>query len=225
MDYTKTTNFAAKDALASGNPSKVVTGTGLDTEFNNIATAVASKANSASPTITSPTLVTPALGTPASGNLSNCTNIPGAQVTGTVANATNVSGGTVSGVGTGLTGTAAGLSIGGNAANATTAATCSDEIGVGQTWGAGFFPSLDTQYQNLTGKPIMVNFRISNPTQGVAISAGVGSVGWTDRIILGGVVPYAGGVANITIIVPKNHYYGLSSNAGTSTALTANILQ
>jgi hypothetical protein len=44
-DYTKSTNFAAKDALASGNANKVVKGTELDTEFNNIATAIATKAN------------------------------------------------------------------------------------------------------------------------------------------------------------------------------------
>jgi hypothetical protein len=44
-DYTKSTNFAAKDALASGNANKVVKGTEIDTEFNNIATAIASKAN------------------------------------------------------------------------------------------------------------------------------------------------------------------------------------
>lgn len=45
MDYTKSTNFAAKDALASGNANKVVKGTEIDTEFNNIATAIATKAN------------------------------------------------------------------------------------------------------------------------------------------------------------------------------------
>lgn len=49
-DYTKTTNFAAKDALLTGDPAKVVKGTEIDTEFTNIATAVATKANSASPT-------------------------------------------------------------------------------------------------------------------------------------------------------------------------------
>ena len=50
-DYTKTTNFAAKDALATGNPSKLILGAELDTEFNNIATASATKANKiASPT-------------------------------------------------------------------------------------------------------------------------------------------------------------------------------
>ena len=51
-NYTKTTNFATKDSLPSGNAAKIVKGTEIDTEFNNIATAVATKANSASPTFT-----------------------------------------------------------------------------------------------------------------------------------------------------------------------------
>jgi flagellar basal body L-ring protein FlgH len=44
-NYTKTTNFAAKDALASGNANKVVKGTEIDTEFTNIQTAIATKAD------------------------------------------------------------------------------------------------------------------------------------------------------------------------------------
>jgi hypothetical protein len=58
-NYTKSTNFAAKDALASGNAGKIVKGTEIDTEFNNIATAVSTKADLASPTFTgTPTLPT-----------------------------------------------------------------------------------------------------------------------------------------------------------------------
>lgn len=58
-DYTKATNFASKDSLSSGNPLKIVKGTEIDTEFNSIATAVASKADLASPTFTgSPVLPT-----------------------------------------------------------------------------------------------------------------------------------------------------------------------
>jgi len=41
--YTKATNFASKDSLASGNPLKIVKGTEIDNEFNAIATAVNSK--------------------------------------------------------------------------------------------------------------------------------------------------------------------------------------
>lgn len=63
-DYTKSTNFATKDALASGNALKIVKGTEIDTEFNNIATAVATKADLASPTFTgTPTLPTGTIGT------------------------------------------------------------------------------------------------------------------------------------------------------------------
>jgi hypothetical protein len=51
-NYTKTTNFATKDALPSGNAAKIVRGTEIDTEFNNIATASATKADTASPTFT-----------------------------------------------------------------------------------------------------------------------------------------------------------------------------
>lgn len=42
-NYIKTTDFAAKDALASGNPNKIASGTQVDAEFNNIATAIATK--------------------------------------------------------------------------------------------------------------------------------------------------------------------------------------
>jgi hypothetical protein len=63
-DYTKSTNFATKDNLSSGNPLKIVKGTEIDTEFNNIATAIATKADLASPTLTgTPTLPTGTIAT------------------------------------------------------------------------------------------------------------------------------------------------------------------
>lgn len=43
-NYSKATNFAAKDALATGNAGKIVSGTEINDEFNLIATAVATKA-------------------------------------------------------------------------------------------------------------------------------------------------------------------------------------
>lgn len=51
-NYTKATNFTAKDALPAGNSSKVVKGSELDTEFTAIASAISSKADSNSPTFT-----------------------------------------------------------------------------------------------------------------------------------------------------------------------------
>jgi hypothetical protein len=55
-NYTKSTNFATKDALTSGDPLKIVKGTEINTEFDNIQTAVNSKADTASPTFTTPIL-------------------------------------------------------------------------------------------------------------------------------------------------------------------------
>lgn len=63
-DYVKSTNFASKDSLSSGNPSKIVKGTEIDTEFNNIAVAVATKADTANPALTgTPTAPTASSGT------------------------------------------------------------------------------------------------------------------------------------------------------------------
>lgn len=70
-NYTKSTNFAAKDSLPSGNANKVVKGTEINTEFDNIATAIATKAD-----LNSPTLVTPNLGTPSAAVLTNATGLP-----------------------------------------------------------------------------------------------------------------------------------------------------
>ena len=51
-DYTVTTNFGAKDSLPSSNPAKVVRGSEFTTEFTNIQTAVATKADTAGDTFT-----------------------------------------------------------------------------------------------------------------------------------------------------------------------------
>jgi len=51
-NYVQATNFATKDNLASGNALKIVKGTELNTEYANIAIAVATKADLVSPTFT-----------------------------------------------------------------------------------------------------------------------------------------------------------------------------
>jgi hypothetical protein len=51
-NYTKSTNFATKDNLTPGDPLKVVRGTEIDTEFNNIATAIATKTDNSAAAIT-----------------------------------------------------------------------------------------------------------------------------------------------------------------------------
>ena len=73
-NYTKSTNFATKDALTSGNPLKIVKGTEIDTEFNNIQTAIATKSDLASPTFTGTVVIPTATITTA--------NISGGTITG-----------------------------------------------------------------------------------------------------------------------------------------------
>lgn len=51
-NYIKATNFATKDTLTTGNPSKIVKGTEIDAEFTAIASAITSKANINAPVFT-----------------------------------------------------------------------------------------------------------------------------------------------------------------------------
>lgn len=63
-NYLKSTDFAAKDALISGNPSKIIKGAEINDEFDAIQTAINSKANLDSPTLTgAPKAPTATLGT------------------------------------------------------------------------------------------------------------------------------------------------------------------
>lgn len=64
-NYTKATNFTAKDGLPANNSGKIVKGAEIDTEFNAIAAAIASKSDSNSPTFT---------GTPLAPTASSGTN-------------------------------------------------------------------------------------------------------------------------------------------------------
>lgn len=106
-NYTKATNFATKDTLPTGNSGKIVKGTEIDNEFNAIASAISSKADSASPTFTG----TPAAPTAASGTnttqLATTAFVAGAvsdslTATTTLTNKTltspTINGGTISGI-------------------------------------------------------------------------------------------------------------------------------
>jgi hypothetical protein len=63
-NYIKATNFTAKDALPTGNAGKIIKGTEIDVEYTAIATAIASKADTNSPTFTgTPTAPTATSGT------------------------------------------------------------------------------------------------------------------------------------------------------------------
>ena len=64
-NYTKATNFTAKDGLPTGNSGKIVKGTEIDTELTAIASAISSKADLNSPALT---------GTPTAPTASSATN-------------------------------------------------------------------------------------------------------------------------------------------------------
>lgn len=80
-NYVKITDYAAKDALLTGNPSKVVSGTEIGADFDAVATAVATKVDSGG-----------ALGTPSSGTLTNCTGTAAGLTAGTVTTNANLTG-------------------------------------------------------------------------------------------------------------------------------------
>jgi hypothetical protein len=87
-NYVKATNFAAKDALVTTDPAKIIKGTEIDNEYNAIASAVSSKADSNSPTLT---------GTPLAPTAAPGTNTSQIATTAFVAastgTATNIAGG------------------------------------------------------------------------------------------------------------------------------------
>ena len=81
-DYTVLTDFAAKDSLITGNPSKLVKGVDFGAEFTAISTAIATKPDETSGTLTTPTINTPAF------NNTSLSGIKVAQFNGEVNNAT-----------------------------------------------------------------------------------------------------------------------------------------
>ena len=124
-NYTKSTNFAAKDSLSTGDANKIVKGTEINTEFDNIATAVATKANSAAPTFTGTTTINELSLTTDLALTHGGTGASDAATARTNLDVPTRSGGDVSGTwGISITGNAATApTTSGNAATATTLST------------------------------------------------------------------------------------------------------
>ena len=91
-NYTKTTNFTAKDSLSTGNPLKIVRGAEHDTEYSNIATAIQTKADLASPALTG---TATAVNLTVSGTLTTASGVLVASATTDTTNASNISSGTL----------------------------------------------------------------------------------------------------------------------------------
>lgn len=83
-NYSKITDFAAKDSLSTGNPAKLVKGVEIDDELVAISGAVASKADTVSPTFTGTTAVA-ALTASGAVTVSGATSLQAVTATGIVA--------------------------------------------------------------------------------------------------------------------------------------------
>ena len=102
-NYVKATNFTAKDSLLTGNPAKIIKGAEIDDEYNAIATAIATKPDSNSPTLTGvPVAPTAAAGTNTTqiATTAFVQNVAGSLGTMSTQNANSVAitGGTIAGL-------------------------------------------------------------------------------------------------------------------------------
>lgn len=178
-DYVKSTNFTAKDSLPQGDANKVIRGSEFDTEFNAVATAIATKANSAGPTFT---------GTATFANLTanGTVNFTGGSVT------TNIDGGSIDGV------TIGGSTPGAGTFSSLVATTADINGGTldgvtigGSSAGAGTFSSLVATTGDINGGTID-NTVIggSTPAAGSFSTADIDG-GTIDNTVIGGTTPAA----------------------------------
>ena len=98
-NYTKTTDFAAKDTLPGGDTNKVVRGSEFETEFDAISTAIATKSDTAGPTFTGTTTIPTAdiNGGNIDGTVIGASSAAAGTFTNLVATSADMNGGTVDG--------------------------------------------------------------------------------------------------------------------------------
>lgn len=162
-DYTKTTNFASKDSLPSGDSGKIIKGTEFNVEFDAIATAIATKANLIGPTTFTgtTTLATVDIN---GGAIDGTTIGASSAAAGTFTNLTasgtvNFNGATVSNLGTITTANLDGGSIDGAVIGANTAA-------------AGTFTALAASSATVGGAAVLTSVAFSDLNAGAVTTSG-----------------------------------------------------
>jgi len=181
-NYTKTTNFATKDNLSPGNPLKIVKGTEIDTEYNNIATAVATKTDNASAAITGGTitgitdLAVADGGTGASTAADARTNLGLGTIATQAASNVAITGGSVTGI--------TDITVADGGTGASTAANARTNLGLvigtdvlAPTGSAANLTSFPTFNQNTTGNAATVttNANLTGAVTSVGNATSLGS--------------------------------------------------
>ena len=181
-NYTKTTNFATKDNLSPGNPLKIVKGTEIDTEYNNIATAVATKTDNSAAAITGGTitgitdLAVADGGTGASTAADARTNLGLGTIATQAASSVTITGGSVTGI--------TDIAVADGGTGASTAANARTNLGLvigtdvlAPTGSAANLTSFPTFNQNTTGNAATVttNANLTGAVTSVGNATSLGS--------------------------------------------------
>jgi len=212
-NYTKTVNFATKDNLSPGNPLKIVKGTEIDTEYNNIATAVATKTDNSAAAITGGTitgitdLAVADGGTGASTAADARTNLGLGTIATQAASSVAITGGSVTGI--------TDIAVADGGTGASTAANARTNLGLvigtdvlAPTGSAANLTSFPTFNQNTTGNAATVttNANLTGAVTSVGNAASLGS--FTSAQLLGALTDETGtGVAvfatSPTLVTPN----------------------